>query len=272
MERITTHGLNMPKLGLGTWPMRDAECTNAVLGALARGYRHVDTAQMYGNEDAVGAALAQTPVPRAEIHVTSKVWPDNFAPDAMRRSLETSLTDLRTSYVDLFLLHWPRPEMNLPEALATLARFKEEGLARAIGVSNFNVALLRRAVEEVGAPIACNQVEYHVLLEQAKVRAYARAHGIAGTAYAPLARGALGKHESLRRVAEKHGATVEQVALKWLLDQDGVAAIPKAARGESQQTNLDALKLTLDDADRAVIAALPKDVRLVKPGWTVAWD
>ena len=272
MERITTHGLTMPKLGLGTWPMRGAECTEAVLGALGRGYRHIDTAKMYGNEDAVGAALAQTPVPRADIHVTSKVWPDDLAPAAMWRSLESSLADLRTDYVDLFLIHWPRPEMNLPEALATLVRFKEEGLARAIGVSNFNTALLRRAVEEVGAPIACNQVEYHVLLDQSKLLAYARTRQIVVTAYAPLARGALTKHAALQRIAEKHSATLEQVALKWLLDQDGVAAIPKASRAESQQTNLDSLKLTLDGDDRAVIAALPKHERLVKPGWTMQWD
>jgi 2,5-diketo-D-gluconate reductase B len=272
MARITTHRLTMPKLGLGTWTMRGADCTASVLGALALGYRHIDTAAMYGNEAAIGAALAQTKVPRADIHLTSKVWPDNLAPDAMRRSLDTSLSDLRTSYVDLFLIHWPRPDMNLADALTTLVRLQEAGLARAIGVSNFNVALLRRAVEEIGAPIACNQVEYHVLLDQSKLLAYARAHDIAVTAYAPLARGALGRHAALRSVAEKHGATVEQVALKWLLDQDGVAAIPKAARAASQQTNLDAEKLTLDDADRAVIAALPKSVRLVTPGWRMDWD
>jgi 2,5-diketo-D-gluconate reductase B len=272
MQRITTHGLNMPKLGLGTWPMRGAECTGAVLSALALGYRHIDTAAMYGNEAEVGAALAQTPVARADIHVTTKVWPDNFAPDAMRRSLEASLASLRTGYVDLFLLHWPRPDTDLPKTLETLVRLKDDGLARAIGVSNFTVALMRRAVEEVGAPIACNQVEYHVLLDQSKVLAYARAHGIAVTAYAPLARGELARHPAVQRIAEKHGATVEQVALKWLLDQDGVAAIPKAARAASQQTNLDALNVTLDDADRAAIAALPKDVRIVKAGWPMDWD
>jgi 2,5-diketo-D-gluconate reductase B len=162
--------------------------------------------------------------------------------------------------------------MDLLQALTTLTRFKEEGLARAIGVSNFNTALLRRAVEDIGAPIAVNQVEYHVLLDQSKLLAYARAHDVAVTAYAPLARGALVEHAALQRVAKKHGATVEQVALKWLLDQDGVAAIPKAARAASQQTNLDALKLTLDDADRAAIAALPKHVRLVTPGWKIDWD
>jgi 2,5-diketo-D-gluconate reductase B len=272
VERITAHGLNMPKLGLGTWTLRGAACTEAVLGALGRGYRHIDTAKMYGNEDAIGAALAQASVPRSEIHLTTKIWPDSYAPAAMRRSLETSLLDLRTGYADLVLLHWPHPDMDLPKALEALMRLHEKGLARAIGVSNFNVALLRRAVEEVGAPIACNQVEYHVLLDQSKLLAYARTKDIAVTAYAPLARGKLGNNPSLRRIAEKHAASVEQVALKWLLDKEGVAAIPKAARAESQQANLDAENLTLDDADRADIAALPKTSRLVSPGWRIAWD
>jgi 2,5-diketo-D-gluconate reductase B len=191
MDRITTHGLQMPKLGLGTWALRGSACTDAVVGALYRGYRHIDTAKMYGNEEAIGVALDRTEVPRADIHLTTKVWSDSFAPAAMRRSLETSLAALRTDYVDLFLLHWPSPRMNLPEALATLTRLREEGLAKHIGVSNFSVALLKRCVEEIQAPICCNQVEYHALLDQSKILAYARAKGLAVTAYCPLARGRL---------------------------------------------------------------------------------
>jgi 2,5-diketo-D-gluconate reductase B len=272
MQRLTMHGLHMPKLGLGTWQMRGDVCTDAVLGALELGYRHIDTAQMYGNEAAIGAALARSDVPRGDLHVTSKVWPDNLAPAALRRSLDRSLADLRTDYVDLFLIHWPTPDMDLAAALTTLTVLHAEGLVRAIGVSNFPVALMRRAIEQIGAPIACNQVEYHVLRDQSKVLDYARRHGVAVAAYAPLARGRLAEHPDLQRIARKHGATVEQVALKWLLDQDGVAAIPKATAPARQRANLDALALTLDDDDRAAIAALPKDVRLVTPGWPVAWD
>jgi 2,5-diketo-D-gluconate reductase B len=264
--------MQMPKLGLGTWPLRGPECTAAVLSALEIGYRHIDTAKMYGNEAEIGAALAQSAVARTDIHVTTKVWPDSLAPAAMRRSLETSLTALGVDAVDLFLIHWPRPEMNLFEAIGTLVKLREEGLAREIGVSNFNTALLKRTVEEVGAPIVCNQVEYHVLLDQSKLLACARAHGISVTAYAPLARGELAKHPAMQRIAEKHAATVEQVALKWLLDQDGVAAIPKASRAANQRSNFAAQQLVLDDADRAAIAALPKDVRMVRPGWPMQWD
>ena len=269
---ITEHGLKMPKLGLGTWRMKGAECTQAVEGALSRGYRHIDTAEMYGNEDAVGDALANTSVARADIHLTTKVWWENLAPDAMKRAMDKSLTQLRTPYVDLFLIHWPSPTMDLAAALGQMIAFKEQGLARNIGVSNFPVALLKRAVEEIGAPIAVNQVEYHVLLDQKKLVAYARSKGVAITAYCPLAQGRLADHPSLTAIAVKHGVSTAQVALKWLLDQDGVAAIPKAARAESQQANLDAQKLTLDDADRAAIARLPKDQRFVNPGFAPAWD
>jgi 2,5-diketo-D-gluconate reductase B len=272
MQTIDAHGMRMPKLGLGTFRMRGAECTEAVLGALERGYRHIDTAQMYGNEDAVGAALAATAVPRAEVHVTTKVWWENLAPDAMKRAMDSSLTQLRSTYVDLYLIHWPAPHMDLPAALAQLVLFKEQGLARSIGVSNFPTSLLKQAVEEIGAPIACNQFEYHVLLDQAKLLTYARSKGIAVTAYCPLAQGRLADHPAMAAIAAKHGCTPAQVALRWLLEQDGVAAIPKAGRRESQLANLAALGIALDDDDRATIAVLPKSQRFVSPGFAPAWD
>ncbi len=269
---ITENGLKMPKLGLGTWRMKGDECTAAVEGALSRGYRHIDTAQMYGNEDAVGAALANTAVARSDIHLTTKVWWENLAPDDMKRSMENSLTQLRQSYVDLYLIHWPSATMDLAASLGQLVKFKEQGLARNIGVSNFPIALLKKAVEEIGAPIAVNQFEYHVLIDQTKLVTYARSKGIVVTAYCPLAQGRLADHPSLVAIAQKHGVSAAQVALKWLLDQDGVAAIPKAGRAESQQSNLDAARLVLDDSDRAVIAALPKNERFVNPAFAPAWD
>ena len=272
MEPITAHGMRMPKLGLGTWPMTGAQCVEAVQTALGLGYRHVDTAEMYGNEAEVGEGIAGSGVPRSEIHLTTKVWYDHLGADAMQRAIESSLARLRTDYVDLYLIHWPAPDMDLPDALHNLLRAKERGLARAVGVSNFTVAMLRQAVEEIGAPIACNQFEYHALLGQGRLVDYARSQGVAATAYAPLARGQLGDHEELRAIAQKHGATPAQIALKWLLDQDGVAAIPKAARRETQQANLDALRIALDDTDRAAIAMLPKHRRVVSPAFAPRWD
>ena len=272
MEMITSHGLRMPKLGLGTWRMKGDECREAVERAFSLGYRHIDTAEMYGNEEDVGRALAGARLPRADIHVTTKVWWENLKPDAMRRSMETSLRKLQTDYVDLYMIHWPALDMDLPAALETLMKLKEEKLAHAIGVCNFPVALLRQAVEEIGAPLAANQIEYHVLLGQGTVLDYLRAHDMALTAYCPIAQGKLANHEELGVIARKHDATPAQIALKWLLDQPGVAAIPKASRRESQIANLEALKITLDDSDRAAIAALPKAQRLVNPGFAPAWD
>jgi 2,5-diketo-D-gluconate reductase B len=273
MDVITTGGLHMAKLGLGTWKMSGADCVRAVDAALALGYRHIDTAQMYGNEDAVGEALAATAVPRAKIHVTTKVWHENLAPDAMRRAMETSLRLLKTDYVDLYLIHWPSPSMNLPKVMETLVGLQDAGHARHIGVSNFTVSLLKQVIEDIRAPIVCNQVEYHVLLGQKKLLDYMPPHGIALTAYCPLARGKLDEHPEIASIAKKHGASPQQVALKWLLDQDGVAAIPKASRPESQRANWEAQHLALDDADRAVIAGLAENERIVSPaGFAPVWD
>jgi 2,5-diketo-D-gluconate reductase B len=153
-----------------------------------------------------------------------------------------------------------------------MMKLKEEGRTRAIGVANFNIALLRTAVEEIKAPIACNQIEYHVMLDQTKIKKYMDAQKIPLVAYAPLAKGNAPSDETLIAIGRKHNATAAQVALKWLLDQDGVGAIPKASRRESQQANFDALNVRLDDDDRKKIASLPKNKRFVAPGFSPAWD
>src|SRR5215475_9895939 len=162
--------------------------------------------------------------------------------------------------------------MNLPAAVEAMMKLKEEGRTRAIGVANFTVPLLKTTVEEVKAPIACNQIEYHATLDQTKVKAYMDAKSIPLVAYSPLAQGRFATDETLVAIGKKHNATGAQVALKWLLDQNGVAAIPKASKAESQKSNLDALKVTLDDADRKAIAALPKDRRYVNPAFWMNWD
>jgi 2,5-diketo-D-gluconate reductase B len=272
MDNLKTQGISMPKLGLGTFRMQGDTCRAAVESALSIGYRHIDTAEMYGNEEPIGAALAAARLPRGELHVTTKVWHENLSPDAIRRSFDASLTKLRLDHVDLYLVHWPSKAANWGAVFETLMTLKQEGRTRAIGVANFTTALLKIAVEDIKAPIACNQIEYHALLDQSKVLAYLNAKSIPLVAYCPLAQGRIASDEVLAEIGAKHNATAAQVALKWLLDQDGVAAIPKASRRESQQANLDALKITLDDADRNKIAALPKDRRCVNPGFAPAWD
>src|SRR5215470_12634790 len=271
MDHLQTHGISLPRLGLGTFRMQGDVCRAAVESALGLGYRHIDTAEMYANEEAIGAALAGSGIARKDLHVTTKVWHENLAPDAIRRAFDGSLKKLRLDHVDLYLVHWPSRSMNLPAVLETLMALKEEGRTRAIGVANFTLALLKEAVEEVKAPIACNQIEYHVMRDQSKVLNYLRAKSVPLVAYVPLAQGRAASDETLAAIGRKHHAAAAQVALKWLLDQDGVAAIPKASRKESQQANLDALKVKLDDEDRKAIAALPKNDRCVSPGFAPAW-
>jgi 2,5-diketo-D-gluconate reductase B len=271
MQTVSAQGMRMPKLGFGTWRLRGEDCARAVSQALELGYRHFDTARMYDNEAAVGEALSGS-VPRADLFVTSKVWFTELEPDAVEQALAASLQALRMAYLDLYLIHWPNPNVPLERSLGALMRLREQGLTRSIGVSNFPVALMREAVERIGAPIACNQVEYHVGLPQRAVLDYARAHDIAVAAYRPVGGGKLLDNAVLGRIAAKHGCTPGQVALKWLLDQDGVAAIPKAATPANQRANLAAFEVTLDDADRADIDAMEKSGRLVDQPWAPQWD
>lgn len=273
MEPLHTQGIALPRLGLGTFKLKGDGCRAAVESAIGLGYRHIDTAEMYGNEAEVGDAIQASGIARADLHVTTKVWHENLSPDAIRRAFDTSLANLKLDHVDLYLVHWPSKTMQLGAVMETLMKLKDEGRTRAIGVANFTVPLLKQAVEEIGAPIACNQVEYHVLLDQTKVLAYLRSKSIPLVAYCPLAQGKITDNEVLQKIGARHDASAAQVALKWLLDQDNVAAIPKASRAESQQANLDALKINLDDEDRAAIAALPKNQRLVNPAaFAPDWD
>ncbi|AWY41323.1 aldo/keto reductase [Pseudomonas putida] len=269
---VNAQGLNMAKLGLGTWPMLGEECTRAVEQALALGYRHIDTAAAYNNEDAVGQALANSPTPRDQIHVTTKVWWDQLQPDAMRHSMDRSLKALRSDYVDLFMIHWPTTDWDLPRTLDTLVSFKEQGLARNIGVANFPLPLLRKVVEEFGIPLSAIQVEYHVLLGQNALLDYARRHDMALTAYTPLARNKVSEVPVIQQIAAKHGVLPAQVALKWLLDQANVAAIPKASSEANQLANLAALDVQLDDEDRRLIAGISKRERQVSPDFAPVWD
>lgn len=272
MEKIIRGTLRMDRLGLGTFRLSGEACERAVEQALALGYRHIDTAEMYGNEEAIGRALAAARLPREEVHITTKVWWENLTPEGVRRALGRSLERLGLDYVDLYLIHWPAPGMNLGAVLETMMALRAEGRVREIGVSNFPTALLREAVEGIGAPLVCNQIEYHVLLDQSRLLSCARAHGLFVTAYCPLAQGRLAEHPALAAIARKHGASPAQIALKWLLDQENVAAIPKAGRRESQKANLEAWSIILDEEDRAAIRALPKDQRFVSPPFAPAWD
>ncbi len=268
---LKTPLMAMPALGLGTWPMKGAECERAVESALSLGYRHLDTAEMYGNEEAVGAALARSALPREEVFLTTKVWfdkPDEASfHDAALRCLER----LRQPHVDLLLVHWPSPGMDLPGILSALAKLHAAGLAKAVGVSNFPPALLRRALELAIAPLACLQVEHHVMLDQSALLAVTEPAGMVLTSYTPLGKGDVTEHPVIQAIARRHGATGAQVALAAILARGRVAAIPKAAGPERQRENLGALSLRLSPQDLEELRALPGDRRFVNPDFAPDW-
>lgn len=261
----------MPRLGLGTWQVTGPPAAEMVRDALALGYRHVDTARVYGNEREVGEGLRGSGVPRDEVWLTTKVWRDDVAPDRLRRAVEGSLAALGVDRVDLLLLHWPNPAVALADTLGALDAVREEGLAGSIGVSNFPSTLLREAAEL--APIACEQVEYHAYLDQDAILTAAREHGIVVTAYSPLGSGGLLEEPVLGEIADERGATPAQVALRWLLDQPGVAAVPKAATHTHRAANLAALDLApLTEEERARVDALERGRRFIDPSFAPAWD
>jgi 2,5-diketo-D-gluconate reductase B len=262
---------NIPSLGFGTWQIEGPDAAEAVADALALGYRHVDTARMYGNEREVGEGLRAAGVDREEVWVTTKVGRDDADPASVRRSVEASLRDLGLDRVDLLLFHWPNPAVPLQDTLAALHRARQDGLTRHIGVSNFPSAMLREAVAQF--PILCNQVEYHPYLAQREVLDAARAHGIVVTAYSPLGGGGLLRDPVLAEIAEARGCTPAQVALRWLLDQTGVAAVPKAATHEHRAANLATLDLPpLTYAERAQVDALARGRRFINPSFAPRWD
>ena len=272
MKTIETQGVAIPRLGFGTFRMPGNDCRPVVESALALGYRHIDTAAMYDNEDAVGDAITASGISRTDLFVTTKVWHDQLAPEALRKAFDASLAKLKLDYVDMYMVHWPSADMDMAVTMEALIKLRDAGRTRAIGVCNFNLPMVRKAVDEIGAPIAALQVEYHPFLDQSTMLSYLRPKGIPLTAYAPLAQGRATKDETLQKIGGKYGASAAQVTIAWLLGQDGVIAIPKAQQVTSQRLNLDAVKIVLDDEDVAAIAALPKGQRFVQPPFAPDWS
>jgi diketogulonate reductase-like aldo/keto reductase len=273
MEHVEAAGIRIPAIGFGTFELQPAAAHRLVRHALAAGYRHIDTAQMYGNEEAVGRAIRESGVPRNEVFVTTKVWMDRFPAGDLQRSVGESLERLGLDAVDLLLLHWPNPEVDLGETLGALADAREQGMTRAIGVSNFPSPLLREAVDLIGrGQLVTNQVEYHPFLSQRAVLATARELGVSVSAYCPLARGEVFGNPVLARIGKAHGKNEGQIALRWLLDQD-VIALPRTANEAHADTNLDVLDFTLTQDDhRAIVDELPGNRRLIDPSFAPEWD
>ena len=273
MKYVTVKGASVPAIGLGTWRLSGRSGYDAVRTALDLGYRHIDTAEMYGNDTEIGRAIRASGIARETIFLTTKVSPGNLHAAAVTRSAEDSLRRLGLAYVDLLLVHWPSREAPLGETLAAFAALRAAGVTRHIGVSNFNVDLLREAVERHGADLLCNQVEYHPYLAQQAVLAAVRRYGMMLTAYAPVAKGRAVGDKALAAIGAKYGKSAAQVSLRWLIDQDGVVAIPKAASRDHLAANLDIFDFTLVPEDRAAIDALSRADRLVDfGGWSPDWD
>ena len=249
MEHVTVQGVDVPALGLGTAGMTGEACRRAVEDALELGYRHLDTAQLYRNEDAVGAGLAAADVPREEVFLVTKIRRQNLAYDDVLDSFERSLDRLGTDYVDLLLAHAPSRQVPLEETLGAFDELSAEGLTAHIGVSNFGVDRTREAMATAEAPILTNQVEYSPYYEQRDLLAFCLEHDLLLTAYTPLAKGKVQGDAVLGEIAERHGKTEAQVALRWLVQQPNVCTIPKAASAAHRRENLAVFDFELSSAE-----------------------
>jgi diketogulonate reductase-like aldo/keto reductase len=254
---VEANGARIPLLGLGTWDLRGRLCARAVEQALRIGYRHVDTAEMYDNEREVGEGLRGSGVERDEVFVTTKVWPTHFAPRDLERAVKESLDRLRLPNVDLLLLHWPNPQIPLSDTLGALCKVKQTGLARHIGISNFTVALIEEATRLSSEPLVCDQVEAHPFLDQTKIIAACKQHGMAVVAYSPIARGRVQNEALLARIGKAHGKTAAQVCLRWLVQQN-IVVIPRTSKVERLSENAAIFDFTLSDAEMSEIAGLAR--------------
>jgi|SRR5450830_271167 len=271
----TTRHTAIPEIGLGTFRLQGQVVIDSVTTGLDVGYRHIDTAQIYGNEAEVGQAIAASAVPRDALFVTTKIWIENLQCDKLIPSLKDSLRKLQLEQLDLTLIHWPSPQdaIAVADYMAALAEAKAQGLTRAIGVSNFTNAQLQQAIDTVGAAeIATQQVEIHPFLQNRTVTEFARSQGIHITAYMPLAYGKVVADPVIMSIAAKHGVTPAQVALSWSLQQ-GFAVIPSSTKRTNLEANLHFQRITLSPDEMAQMATLERGERLANPdGLAPQWD
>ena len=261
--RTLNNGVAMPRLGFGVFQVPAETAAEVVTTALAAGYRSIDTAAIYRNEAGVGAALADSGLPREELFVTTKVWNSDQGYDETLRAFDTSAGLLGLDHLDLYLIHWPTPERDrYLDTWRALERLYAEGRVRAIGVSNFHPAHLERLLKVAEVAPALNQVELHPYLQQAELRAFHAGHGIATEAWSPLAQGGgLLSDPVVAALAERHGRTPAQVVLRWHL-QLGNVVIPKSATPARIRENLDVFGFTLTEAELAQLAGLDRDGRV----------
>jgi 2,5-diketo-D-gluconate reductase B len=273
-SRICANGAGIPCIGFGTFGMQGAKLANLLVHVIRAGFRHIDTAQVYGNEDAVGEGIQMSGVSRDDVFITTKVWVANHTKHRFEQSVNESLLALRTDYIDLLLLHWPSSIVPLEDQIERLNALVHAGKVLSIGVSNFNRALLQRAVELSDIPLATNQFEYHPYLNQESLITATQQAGAAVTAYCAMAIGRVFSEPVLQAIAGRYGKSVSQVVLRWLVQQKGVVALSRTEREERIQENLDIFDFTLEEADmKAIFRLAAHDSRIVDPpGLAPLWD
>ena len=272
MKTIIVNEAEIPALGLGTWDLRGRTATDMVYKALEVGYSHIDTAQMYENEIEVGNGIKEADMDRDDIFLTTKVWYTHLDRQHFGPSVEESLRKLKLDYVDLVLIHWPNKDIPLEESIEELVKVRDRQLCKFIGVSNFPVELVRRTVE-MGADIVTNQVEYHPFLDQSHLLDTLKELNLSLTAYCPIAQGKVIGNPVLQQIGQQYGKTEVQVTLRWLMEQEGVIAIPRTSKAERLEENLGIFDFWLSKSDLDRIGTLCKPGRrLVDPAWAPAWD
>ena len=276
MNVVEANGAKIPAIGLGTMTLKGAVCVEAVKSALRLGYRHIDTAERYGNEVEVGEGLHQgiaaAGLKREDVFVTTKVYWDKLAPAHFQKSFDDSLQKLKLPWVDLLLIHWNNPKVPLADSIKSLCNAKKKGQAKHVGVANFTTAMIEEATKLATEPLVTNQIEVHPFLDQSKVVAACKKHGMSVTAYCPIARGKVPGNETLERIGKAHGRSASQVALRYLVQQ-GIIPIPRTATPAHLAANLALFDFTLTPAEMAEIAKLAKpDGRVVNPAHAPPWD
>ena len=276
VPRLHANGARIPAIGLGTSRLRGADCARAVETALSVGYRHIDTAVMYGNEEEVGQALKSAALPRDEVFVTTKVLPGDIGRGDLQKSAAASLKRLALDQVDLLLIHWPNKAIPLSASIAALCDARQQGMARNIGVANFPSAMLDLAVRlaaEHGEKLATNQCEYHPRLDQTKLLAACRAHGVVLVSYCPIGQAAFLSDPTIAGIAARLGKTPAQVVMRWHMQQEGVAAIPKSSKRPHLVENISVFDFALSEADMKALSGMASpNGRIVRPANAPDWD
>lgn len=273
MQCIDANGAKMPKIGLGTWTLEGLEASRCVANALDAGYRHIDTAAMYNNEQAVGDGIRASGVPRSDIFLTTKIWHTDIADGDLQNSITASLDRLGVDAVDLALIHWPSKAIPLTESIKALNAIRNAGMAHNIGVSNFTIAMIEEATAASEHPLACNQIEYHPLLNQDRVITACRQHGMAVASYCPLGRATIMEAPAIAQAAKKHDRTPAQIILRWHIQQDGVCAIPRSSNPERIRQNISVFDFALDDDDMAAISSMTsRNNRICDYDFSPQWD